>query len=132
MIPIPEDSELQPLDTIPIKKPEAKQQARLVAALRRKWSTLPNPPLVFSVPMGGSRNAVEACSLRTQGATAGVPDLCILLPEARVIWLEMKADNGALSPTQIALHRQFAGLQHNVLVAYSAEDALAQLRTKTA
>ena len=130
MIPIPDDFELQPANTVPIKKPEAREQARLVACLRGKWKDMTFPPLVFSIPMGGSRNPVEACSLRTQGAVAGAPDLCILLPDARVIWLEMKSDSGTLSSTQIALHRQFAALRHDVLVAYSAEDALAKLREK--
>lgn len=133
MVPIPDDFELQPLATIPIKNPEAREQARLVAALRHKWSKIDNlerRPVVFSVPMGGSRNAVEGASLRTQGALAGVPDLCIVLPFGECIWLEMKAEGGRLSPFQTALHNHFAAIGHEVLVCYGAIDALTQLRQR--
>ena len=131
MIPIPDDSDLQPLDTIPIKKPEAKQQARLVAALRRKWSTIANKadrPIVFHVPNGGSRDAKEACNLKTQGVLAGIPDLGILCPCARIIWIEMKAADGRVSAMQAALHPHIAALGFDMIVAYSAEEALAALR----
>lgn len=131
MIPIPSDDELQPLDTIPIKKPEAKQQARLVAALRRKWSTisdLSQRPIVFHVPNGGSRDAKEACNLKTQGVLAGIPDLGIMCPGGHTIWIEMKAEDGRVSAMQTALHPHIAMLGFNMIVAYSAEEALAALR----
>ena len=132
-VPLPDDFELQPLATVPIKNPEAREQARLVGALRCKWSKIENPahrPVVFSVPMGGSRNPLEATSLRTQGALAGVPDLCIVLPEGKCVWVEMKADGGRLSPFQHGVHAQFAAIGHEVLVCYGAIDALAQLRNR--
>lgn len=131
MIPIPEDSELQPLDTIPIKKPEAKQQARLVAALRRKWSTIADKaerPIIFAVPNGGSRDAREACNLKTQGVLAGIPDLGILCPGPLTIWIEMKAEDGRVSSMQAELHPHIKALGYAMIVAYSAEEALAQLR----
>ena len=130
MIPIPADSDLQPLDTIPIKKPEAKQQARLVAALRRAWHLLPQEyrPIVAHVPNGGSRDAREACNLKTQGVLAGFPDLIILCPGARTIFIEMKAADGRVSAMQTLLHPHIADLQYDMIVAYSAEEALAKLR----
>jgi VRR-NUC domain len=131
MIPIPEDSELQPADTIPIKKPEFREQARLVAALRRKWSVIADrsiKPIVFAVPNGGSRDAREACNLKTQGLLAGMPDLGILCPNARTVWIEMKAEDGRVSALQADLHPHIADLGFDMIVAYSAEDALAQLR----
>ena len=130
---VPDDFEVQPLNTIPIKKEEARHQAALVAALRHKWSVIVDitqRPVVFHIGNGGQRNPVEACNLRTQGLTPGVPDLCIVLPLGGVIWLELKAEAGVLSPTQIALHRHFASLGHEVIVARSVFDALAQLRMR--
>ena len=130
---IPEDFEVQPLETIPIKREEARHQAALVAALRRKWSViedLSKRPVVFAVPNGGSRNPAEACNLRVQGLTPGIPDLCLVLPCGEIIWIELKAEDGLLSPTQIALHRHFASLGHEVVVARSVFDALAQLRLR--
>lgn len=130
---IPEDFEVQPLETIPIKREEARHQAALVAALRRKWSViedLSKRPVIFHIPMGGSRDPKEASNLRTQGALAGVPDLCLVMPCGEAIWIELKAEAGVLSPTQIALHRHFASLGHEVIVARSVFDALAQLRLR--
>lgn len=131
MIPIPSDEELQPLHTIPIKKPEAKQQARLVAALRRKWSTIADlnqRPIVFAVPNGGSRDAREGANLKTQGVLAGIPDLGILCPGGRTVWIEMKAEGGRVSAMQVSLHPHISALGFDMIVAYSAEEALAALR----
>lgn len=130
---IPEDWELQPADTVPIKKPEAREQARLVGALRRCWSVisdLDKRPVVFHVPNGGSRNAMEASNLKTQGVLAGVPDLVIVMPFGEIIWVEMKADDGRVSLSQTGLHNHFCLLGHEVIIAYSAEEALQQLRKR--
>lgn len=130
MTPLPDDFEVQDLNSIPIKKEEAKHQAALVAALRKTWNTLPEGvrPVIFHIPMGGSRDAREGANLKTQGALAGVPDLCIVLPGSRIIWIEMKAEDGSLSKVQIDLHASFSLLGQTVIVAYSVFDALDKLR----
>lgn len=131
MIPIPDDFELQPAETVPIKKPEGREQARLVAALRRRWNLLPDHmrPIVAAVPNGGQRDAREAANLKTQGVLAGMPDLIILFPGGIQVFVEMKApDEGRLSLAQKNLHPHIVSLGHTVLVAYSAEEALALLR----
>lgn len=129
-VPIPDDFDLQPVDTVPIKKPEAREQARLIAALRRCWNLLPDEhrPIVFHVPNGGSRNAMEAANLKTQGVLAGIPDLVITLRGGRVLWIEMKADDGRVSPAQKSVHAHLRELEHSVITAYSAEEALQALR----
>ena len=130
-IPLPDDSELQDPKTVPIKREEAREQARLVAALRRKWSVIADPalrPVVFAVPNGGYRDAREASNLKTQGVLAGVPDLGIVLPCGEMCWIEMKANDGKVSLTQVAIHSHFGHLGHEVILAYSAEEALAKLR----
>lgn len=131
MIPIPDDFELQDPATIPIKKPEFREQARLVAALRCRWATIADRaqrPVVFAVPNGGQRDAREAANLKTQGVLAGMPDLGILCPGGLTIWIEMKAENGSVSLTQAALHPHITDLGFPMIVAYSAEEALAKLR----
>ena len=40
MVPLPLKSELQPEETVPIKREEARHQARLVAGLRRCWARI--------------------------------------------------------------------------------------------
>lgn len=128
---IPDDFEVQPLDTVPRMAEEAKHQAVLVAALRAKWATIADTtlrPVIFHIPMGGSRDAREAANLKVQGALAGVPDLCIVAPCGRIIWIEMKAHDGRVSTTQSKLHEHFKALKQTVLVAHSVFDALDQLR----
>ena len=131
-IPVPDDCLLQPVETVPIKKEEAREQARLVSALRKCWSFLSDDlrPVVFHVPNGGGRDAREAANLKVQGVLAGVPDLCIVLPCGEVVWVEMKARDGRVSGTQVLLHNHFNALGHEVITAYSAEEALAGLRRR--
>ena len=131
MIPLPDNSALQPAHTVPIKKEEAREQARLVAGLRFCWSKIPYNslrPVVFHIANGGSRDAREASNLKVQGVLAGVPDLCIVLPEGGIIWVEMKAKDGRVSVAQVNLHAHFTELGHRIIVAYSAEEALDKLR----
>lgn len=132
MIPLPDDFDLQDPDTIPIKKEEAREQARLVAALRRCWKDLPDDkrPVIAHIPMGGSRDAREASNLKIQGALAGIPDLILVLPSGETAWIEMKAKDGRVSLTQNTLHHHFTMLGHEVITAYSAEEALAALRKR--
>ena len=131
MILIPANSALQPAHTVPIKKEEAREQARLVACLRYHWSKIFDDnirPIIFHIPNGGSRDAREASNLKVQGVLAGVPDLCLVLPEGGIIWVEMKAKDGRVSVSQTNLHGHFTELAHRIIVAYSAEEALDKLR----
>ena len=54
----------------------------------------------FAVPNGGKRNAREAARMKMMGVRPGVPDLCLLFPGGRTIFLELKAPKGKLSPHQ--------------------------------
>lgn len=130
MISWPDDFELQPPHTIPRMDEEAREQARLVAALRCHWHLLPDElrPIVFAVPNGGKRNAAEAANLKVQGALAGIHDLIIWLPGGRSLLVEMKAEKGSISTSQAGIHRHSTLLGFTTIVAYSAEGALAQLR----
>jgi len=130
---IPEDFELQDPATVPIKREEAREQARLVACLRKHWSVIADTalrPIVFAVPNGGSRDAREGANLKVQGVLAGIPDLGIVMPAGEIIWVEMKAKDGALSGSQVLIHAHFEALGHEVSVCYSAEEVLAELRKR--
>ncbi|TPL06417.1 VRR-NUC domain-containing protein [Mesorhizobium sp. B2-4-14] len=58
--------------------------------------------LVFHTPNGGYRTPAEAGRLRRMGTMAGIPDICVLLPYGRTVWLEIKPPGGRLSADQIA------------------------------
>lgn len=56
---------------------------------------------IFSIPNGGKRDAREAYFLKLEGASAGIPDLCI--PYMRggygALWIELKV--GKNKPTKL-------------------------------
>lgn len=70
-----------------------------------RWFGLQYPEyrgLLFHVPNGGSRNLLEARSLKAQGVVPGVADLILLLPRKGfgALCIEMKTQKGRLSEHQ--------------------------------
>ena len=63
----------------------------------------------------------------TEGVVSGFPDLSVLLPGGRTLYIEMKSDVGRLSDAQRALHERLRAMGHCVGVARSIEDARAFL-----
>jgi len=55
---------------------------------------------VFSVPNGGTRNKIEAMTLKSTGLKAGVSDLIALFP-GKAVFFELKTETGRQSPEQI-------------------------------
>jgi hypothetical protein len=86
---------------------------------------------VYAVPLGGSRNPIEAANLKRQGVRAGVADLCVILPE-RVGFIEVKTARGRMSPAQ----QEFADLckQYAIphCIARSIDDAITAVRAWSA
>ena len=114
---MPTQITLQPIHTMPRMAPEAREQARLVAGLRRAGI------FVAAIPNGGSRDAREGANLKVQGVLAGMPDLVVVLP-GRTVWIEMKAPGGRVSPAQKDVHARLQELGEEVHVCYSAESAV--------
>ena len=59
--------------------------------------------LMYHVANGGSRNPVEARNLKLQGVKAGVPDICLPVPNGRftALYIELKRpDGGRVSEEQ--------------------------------
>ena len=55
------------------------------------WFRLQYPKLfIFAVPNGGSRHKLEAINLKKEGATSGVADLIVMLPDGKTLFIEMK------------------------------------------
>ena len=79
---------------------EAAEQIKLFRWAVWAVNQYPELELLYHIPNGGSRNAIEAAHLKQQGVKAGVPDLC--LPVARGsyhgLYIEMKA--GKNKPTE--------------------------------
>lgn len=77
--------------------------------------------IFWHTPNGGARSKSEAGRFKTLGVKAGIPDL-LVLRDSRLFALELKADNGRLSPHQVdmlgALER--AGARTAVAVGLDA------------
>ncbi len=83
---------------------EAQHQASVIKwsqqpSIRAKW---PELALLYHIPNGGTRDAIEGRHLKQQGVKRGVPDLC--LPVARGgyhgLYIELKTEKGRMSDAQ--------------------------------
>ena len=88
-----------------------------------QWMRQKHPELwIFAVPNGGHRGASQGAKLKAEGVSAGVPDLYI---PALKMWIEMKIKGGRVSTEQKRWHEYLAGIGDTVVVAYSADEAVA-------
>jgi len=87
-----------------------------------------NPVYWFAVPNAGKRSWQGARDMKAEGLTAGVADLCIMLPEGRVAWLEMKTPKGRRSDMQDFFEDVCDHLQHPYATARTFDEAIAILR----
>lgn len=112
-----------------IKSSEAQEQAALFEWAAWNVGKYPELALMFHVPNGGSRNAIEAANLKRQGVKAGVPD--IFLPAARGIWhglfIEMKVGKNKSTEKQIEWQNKLFDQRYLVYVCWSWEEARARI-----
>lgn len=83
---------------------EAQHQAAVMKwsrqpEIRSKW---PELALLYHIPNGGTRDAIEGRHLKQQGVKRGVPDLCLPVPRRQYhgLYIEMKAETGRTSDAQ--------------------------------
>lgn len=86
--------------------------------------------LYFAVPNGGWRNRTVAAKLKAQGVRAGVPDMLVLFPGARIQFWELKrpGSKGPLKKDQLGWQKELEafGFDHFVIRSLrDVEDALA-------
>lgn len=81
----------------------------------------------FAVPNGGHRHIAQASRLKAEGVRSGTPDLCFMLPEGKVAWLEMKTAKGTLGPAQKAFRDLAGRLGHQWGLARSVDEAIVLL-----
>jgi len=69
---------------------EREEQKTLIQYLRARGIPF------YAVPNGGSRNPIEAKNLKAEGVSAGVPDICIPVPNKKYhgLYIEMKRQKG--------------------------------------
>ena len=97
------------------------EQVRLVSWFRRQYPDT----RILAIPNGGHRGASQGASLKAEGVTPGVPDLCV--PEW-LLWVEMKREaGGVVSPVQRDWIAYLEGIGHRVIVGRGFEDAKRQI-----
>jgi len=96
------------------------EQCGFVSWFRRKYPEY----FIFAVPNGDKRSISVAKRLKAEGVVAGVPDICIVLPDEKCVWIEMKRTKGGrVSDEQKKIHKTIDGLGHTVIIGKGAKDA---------
>lgn len=62
--------------------------------------TIHNKGLIFAVPNGGTRNIREAILLKATGVVSGVSDLICIMPNFKLVFVEVKTEKGVQSEKQ--------------------------------
>lgn len=86
-----------------LKTTEAQEQVALFEWAERARGKYLELAMLYHIPNGGSRNPIEARHLREQGVRAGVPDICLPVPNLQytALYIELKCrDGGRISSAQ--------------------------------
>lgn len=76
---------------------------------------------IFSVPNGGTRNKIEALTLKATGMKAGVSDIIILLPNI-CLFIEFKTETGVQSEVQKQFETTVTALGFRYSIIRSLKD----------
>ena len=78
----------------------------------------------FAIPNQSNRHIANAVKMKAEGVRSGIADLCFMLPNGKVCWLEMKKPGGSLSDNQKQFREVCSVLKHEWGTAKSVEEAL--------
>ena len=108
----------------PRKHPTQGEHRLQVQCLR--WLRLAYPSvLCYAIPNGGQRNAIVAAKLKEEGATAGIPDMCIPIGRNgyHALYIEMKNGKaGRLSEHQKEMMQRLQAFGNKVVVCRTFDE----------
>lgn len=97
-----------------------------------EWAALnqgkyPELEWMYHIPNGGKRNAREAARLKRMGVKPGVSDVHLPIPRGvyHGLWIEMKSENGKVSPAQSRFLNAMRKHGYKAAVCYGWEEAVA-------
>ncbi len=99
---------------------EDQLQAKIVVWFKNNYQ-MHGKGLIFAVPNGGSRNAVEAKKLKETGLMAGVSDLIVVLPN-KILFIEVKTEKGIQSESQLKFEKKICELNQKYIVVRSLSE----------
>ena len=113
MYPLKENSNVNNIK----KRSEHVEQREFVSWVRKNYPKIK----IFAIPNGGLRAPATAARLKSEGVSAGVPDLFI---PALKMFIEMKITGGKVSDSQNLWLDYLAGIGYTCCVCYSKEEAV--------
>ena len=99
---------------------EQRIQTAIVQYLRLNRYMAFSVPNGINIPTKGSREIY-----RRMGLLSGVSDLCVMLPDGKTLWVEVKTPKGRQSEEQKAFEAAAKRLGHDYRVWRSLDDAVA-------
>lgn len=107
---------------------ESQLQARIVKLYNNAYCLTHHSHrcMILSIPNGGTRNAMEAMTLKSTGLLAGASDLIVIHqhPDKAPIlyWIEIKTDLGKQSESQKEFEKRITALGYHYAVVRSMND----------
>lgn len=104
-----------------------KNEEHLAQSLLIKWFRLQYPLMakcLWAIPNGGARHIGTALKLKSEGVTAGVSDLFLMIPNngQHGLFIEMKSKVGKLQQNQAEFLNLAESMGYGAEVAYSFEE----------
>lgn len=63
-------------------------------------------------------------------APQGTPDLLVLLPGGKVLWVEVKTRVGRIRPDQVQMHERLRNTGHDVIIVRSVDELIDAMKTR--
>lgn len=103
---------------------ELKIQSDIVLDFNHKYPQYRG--LLFSInnnATDGKKGSIN----KSAGVVAGVSDMCLILTDMRVIWIEVKTSTGKQSENQIKWQSKVENINHIYIIVRSLEDFYKQI-----
>ena len=110
---------------------EAQEQVALFQWARLHEKRYPELKLLWHIPNGGSRNAIEAKHLKAQGVKPGVPDIFLAARRGGLggLFIELKRQKkGTVSPAQRDMIEALRDAGYMAVVCRGFEEAQKAIR----
>jgi hypothetical protein len=113
----------------PARQPEDVSEHHLQVQVLDAISTGKAHPdiFAFAIPNAARRSLRMGARMKAEGLTAGVADVCVMMPAGRAAWLEMKTLKGRQSLAQKGFEARCRRLGHPYGLARTLDEAIALL-----